>query len=227
MALIATKDCLIELCPSAADWIMPGTIPYYSFTGRSSDAKMNNKADIAKIKVYGSAPVSFAGYAEFSIACKAFVDLTTGRVTTVNLTNPGTGYTTAPAVTFSGGGGSGAAATAIINTAGNVAAVIMTNFGTGYTSAPTVAIAAPGAGTTATATSAINEYSDAFDWPLFAAEKIAVRLSPAGAGGVGSKRPYFTGYVVRESVNLDAPTDGAWSFEFQAQGSGSPVRGAY
>lgn len=227
MALIATKDCVIEMCPSAADWIMPATIPYYNFTGRSSDGKMGNKADIAKVPVYGGAPVAFAGYAEFTIACKAFVDLTTGRVTTVNITNPGTGYTTAPAVTFSGGGGSGAAATAIINTAGNVVAVIMTNFGTGYTSAPSVSIAAPGAGTTATATSAINEYSDAFDWPLFAAEKIAVRLSPAGAGAVGSKRPYFTGYVVRESVNLDAPVNGAWSFEFQAQGSGSPNRNAY
>lgn len=227
MALIATKDCVIEMCPSAADWIMPATIPYYNFTGRSSDGKMGNKADIAKVPVYGGAPVAFAGYAEFTVACKAFVDLTTGRVTTITITDPGTGYTTAPAVTFSGGGGASAAATAIINTAGNVVAVIMTNFGTGYTSAPTVTIAAPGSGTQATGTAAINEYSDAFDWPLFAAEKIAVRLSPAGKGSVGSKRPYFTGYVVRETVNLDAPVNGAWSFEFQAQGSGSPTRGTY
>jgi len=227
MALIATKDCVIELCPSAADWIMPATIPYYNFSGRSSDLKMNNKADIAKVPVYGAAPVAFAGYAEFSVACKAFVDLTTGRVTSVTITDPGTGYTTAPNVTFAGGGGSGAAATAIINTAGNVVAVVITNFGTGYTSSPTVTIAAPGSGTQATGTSAINEYTDVYDWPMFAAEKIAVRLSPAGKGSAGSKRPYFTGYVVRETVNLDAPVNGAWSFEFQAQGSGSPTRGAY
>ena len=49
---------------------------------------------------------------------------------------------TAPAVTFSGGGGSSAAATATIS-GGAVTAITVTNVGSSYTSAPTVAIAKP------------------------------------------------------------------------------------
>ena len=39
-----------------------------------------------------------------------------GRVTSIAINNPGSGYTTAPTVTFTGGGGAGAAATAILDT---------------------------------------------------------------------------------------------------------------
>jgi hypothetical protein len=49
---------------------------------------------------------------------------------------------TAPAVTFSGGGGSSAAATATI-AGGAVTAITVTNTGTAYTSVPTVTIAKP------------------------------------------------------------------------------------
>jgi len=49
---------------------------------------------------------------------------------------------TAPAVTFSGGGGSSAAATATI-AGGVVTAITVTNVGSAYTSVPTVAIARP------------------------------------------------------------------------------------
>jgi hypothetical protein len=69
----------------------------------------------------------------------------------LTITNAGSGYTTAPAVTFSGGGGTNAAATAVINTEGKVSGLIITNAGTGYTSAPTVAIAG-----TATATATVT-----------------------------------------------------------------------
>ena len=56
----------------------------------------------------------------------------------VSLSNGGSGYSTPPLVTFSGGGGTGAAATAIIS-GGIVTKVKITNSGTGYTSAPTMA----------------------------------------------------------------------------------------
>lgn len=52
-------------------------------------------------------------------------------------------YTSTPAVTFSGGGGTGAAGTAIVQN-GIVTGVTITNPGTGYTSAPTVAFAGGG-----------------------------------------------------------------------------------
>ena len=65
------------------------------------------------------------------------------------LTSGGLGYTTAPAVTFSGGGGFGAAATAVL-TGGVVTSITITNVGAGYTSPPTLTIAAPNITATAT-----------------------------------------------------------------------------
>ncbi len=67
----------------------------------------------------------------------------------------GSGYTSAPHVAVTGGGGSGAVATAYLGsgaTAGEVVAITITG-GTGYTSAPTLMITGGGgAGATATAT---------------------------------------------------------------------------
>lgn len=76
----------------------------------------------------------------------------TYAVDSVVMTGGGTGYTSAPAVSFSGGGGSGAAGTATV-AGGQVIAVMMTTAGTGYTSAPTVGFSGGGgSGATATAT---------------------------------------------------------------------------
>jgi hypothetical protein len=69
----------------------------------------------------------------------------------VTVTNGGSGYTSAPTVTFTGGtGGSGAAGVAVLE-AGSVVGVIMTNRGAGYTGAPTIGFTG-GAGTGAAAT---------------------------------------------------------------------------
>jgi len=83
-------------------------------------------------------------------------------VGSVTITNPQTNgkYTSNPAVTFSGGGGSGAEGVANIDANGRVTSVLVTQTGSGYTSAPAVTIAPVGenalasvaAGTTATAT---------------------------------------------------------------------------
>jgi hypothetical protein len=62
-----------------------------------------------------------------------------GSVREINLVNGGAGYTTAPAITFSGGGGSGAVGTAKMNTtSGSVLYVTITNPGDNYTSVPDV-----------------------------------------------------------------------------------------
>jgi hypothetical protein len=64
------------------------------------------------------------------------------NVTAVSVASGKTRYLEVPAVTFSGGGGSSAAATASIS-GGAVSAITVTNTGTAYTSVPTVAIAKP------------------------------------------------------------------------------------
>jgi hypothetical protein len=68
--------------------------------------------------------------------------LTGNFVTSVNVTFGGSGYTNPPAVTFSGGGGSGAGAYATIS-GGAVVSVIVTNAGSAYTSVPLVTIDGP------------------------------------------------------------------------------------
>ncbi len=57
----------------------------------------------------------------------------------------GTGYTTAPTVTLTGGGGTGATATAVIDpTTMQVTGVVITNVGTGYATAPAIAFTGGG-----------------------------------------------------------------------------------
>jgi len=68
----------------------------------------------------------------------------------VAVTNPGSGYTSAPTVTFSGGGGTGAVGVAtVVN--GLVTSVTLTDIGSGYTSVPAVGFTG-GGGTLAAAT---------------------------------------------------------------------------
>ncbi|MGE5054455.1 MAG: choice-of-anchor D domain-containing protein [Acidobacteriota bacterium] len=75
-------------------------------------------------------------------------------VSSVTVTNGGSGFTSAPTVTFTNGGGSGAAATA--NVTQSVTSVTVTNPGSGYGSAPSVTFAAPASGTTATGIATIT-----------------------------------------------------------------------
>ena len=67
---------------------------------------------------------------------------TANAVSSVNVVSGGSGYTTVPAVTFSGGGGTGATAVAVV-TGGVVTSINVSAGGTGYTTDPTVTVAAP------------------------------------------------------------------------------------
>lgn len=73
-----------------------------------------------------------------------------GGISAVHVTNGGTGYTTAPTVAITGGGGTGATATATVS-AGVITGVTITNPGSGYTGTPTVAFTGAGTGGAATA----------------------------------------------------------------------------
>ncbi len=66
-----------------------------------------------------------------------------GGVFSVTVTNGGRGFTKAPTVTFTGGGGTGATGTAIISH-GQVVAVTITNPGTGFIAAPTITFSGGG-----------------------------------------------------------------------------------
>ena len=76
------------------------------------------------------------------------------RVVRISVSNGGTGWTSAPTVTFTGGGGAGAAATAYIS-GGVIVAIVVTNGGSGWTSAPTIGFSG-GGGSGAVATATVN-----------------------------------------------------------------------
>lgn len=74
----------------------------------------------------------------------------------IAVTAGGSGYTSPPSISISGGGGTGAAATCVINTS-TVTAVVITAGGTGYTTPPTVTISGGGgSGATAYSTTALG-----------------------------------------------------------------------
>lgn len=80
-------------------------------------------------------------------------NLNPGTVGGASITAAGTGYTSAPTVAFSGGGGTGAAATATYS--GGVTAVTVGSAGSGYTTAPAVLFSG-GGGTGAAAFATIS-----------------------------------------------------------------------
>jgi hypothetical protein len=82
-----------------------------------------------------------------------------GEVTSIRVTNQGSGYTSVPTVSFVSATGRDAAATAVLGTgtaATKVIRIDITNPGTAYQSAPVVCIIGNGAGALATASIDIN-----------------------------------------------------------------------
>ena len=80
------------------------------------------------------------------------------------LTNAGANYTTPPTITFSGGGGTGAAATCSINTSSKgVVRFTMTDNGVGFGTAPIVTVSVPPAGIASDRAVGIASIGDAGD----------------------------------------------------------------
>ena len=124
------------------------------------------------------------------IACPHYTQDQASGVATIAVTNPGTGYTSAPTVGFTGGGGTGAAGTAVLTN--GVGTIAVTTPGTGYTAAPTVTLSAPqaagGIQATATATvsaGAITAFTVTNPGTGYTAAP-TVTIIGAGTGGVGT-----------------------------------------
>ncbi len=105
--------------------------------------------------------------------------LINGPLPGIRLTSPGAGYTEVPIVSITGGGGTGAAATATI-TPSFVNAVTLTAGGSGYTSAPTVVFSG-GGGTGAAAVASFTRVVD------------AILVTNGGSGYTSAPRVNFQG----------------------------------
>lgn len=123
----------------------------------------------------------------------------------------GTGYTTPPTVTFTGGGGSGAAATASVS-GGLVTGIIVTAGGTGYTTPPTIGFTG-GGGTGATATAALSSGGAYFFKIDSVPDQIGVDIAQANADGSTSSYEYTISARLAQMsqalTNFNAKLDGA------------------
>ena len=103
----------------------------------------------APIVAISTSPSGQAGDNATAVA----ITTTRANITSVEkilITNAGGNYTSPPTITFSGGGGTGAAATCSINTSTNgVVRFTMTDNGVGFGTAPVVTVAVPNAGVAA------------------------------------------------------------------------------
>ncbi len=121
----------------------------------------------------------------------ATVGVSSGRITEIFLNNDGSGFTSAPTITFSDApvGGHNASAVAITTERANITSILrieMTNAGAGYTEAPTISISG-GGGSGAAATCSIST--------TFGVQQVVV-----GAAG--------TGYSASPTITIDAPPSG-------------------
>ena len=131
---------------------------------------------------------SVSTYAAIAAALQTGIRAIAGRVVVgATIGAGGSGYTAATTtVTFSGGVGTGAAATVTI-AGGVVTALIITNSGSGYTSAPMIAIADTGGGTGATAVALLSSAPPASFATATAAYDAAARaLTISGSGAFGT-----------------------------------------
>lgn len=141
-------------------------------------------------------------------------------LTAVTVTNGGSGFTTAPTVGFTGGAGTGAAATAIVED-GVVVGIVVTAAGSGYTTAPTVTFTG-GGGTGAAATA----HAGALANPVVAAlPPVLSRLKAvAVVQGPSSSRMAWIGW--REFIQSDRIIPGSVNDVIVLEGSSNVTRPA-
>ena len=119
----------------------PQANPWMYFLGKIDDVRIYNRAlsdaEVKSLFEYESAPQN--GLPRLATATLQIIN---GFVVGTTITDGGSGYTTAPIITISGGGGTGARAVATVE-GGVVTGITILNPGSGYTSTPTLAIASP------------------------------------------------------------------------------------
>jgi|SRR6185436_14498092 len=160
---------------------------------------------------------TIAGYAGLHALLQAC-----GRTATVNasqsvisatITNQGSGYTSAPTVSITGGGGSGATAIAVVNAGAQIIAVIITNPGSGYTSDPTIGFSGGGGSAgAATATRGASLYYAPTSSPA-SGSFYTLGKSVTVEGYKDGNKHILSGAVGICKKNLESGKYGKYSFE--------------
>lgn len=193
----------------------------YDFSGDSNEAAFEVSIDTSETTGFGSDWKDFIkAQGEFTFSAKVFGGKTgLGTLSYINVTTAGSGYTSAPAISFTGGGGgTGAAATAVVDATGKVVGIIVTAQGSGYTSAPTVVFTG-GGGTGAVAAAIVNGYNvPLFDTWFMGTETLYAEIRPFGTG---SGLPVYSGSMIPTGYKPTTALGDAVMLEISGQGKGT------
>lgn len=107
---------------------------------------INNHPELSKLGI--SAKAVLSNYVAATVPASVPVSLTATTVAGITVLAPGVGYTSAPTVAITGGGGTAATATATVS-GGQLTGFTITAAGSGFTSTPTVTLTGGGATTQA------------------------------------------------------------------------------
>ena len=118
-----------------------------------TDAELTSYINSARSRI-GLDTGSVRGLVTFFLSASQESYPYSGAVAQLSVSDAGGGYTSAPTIAFTGGGGTGATATASISS-GTVSGITITANGSGFTAAPTVTVTGGGATATATITASI------------------------------------------------------------------------
>lgn len=166
---------------TAITGIVNGGIRYITITNRG-----NGYTSIPRVAI-SSAPSSQVSSVGNATIIDGIVDCNgtiSSKVQSIEIINPGYGYTVAPSILLFDGGGVGAAATATIGN-GIVGIITITNGGSGYITPPTVTFSSPPAGgIVAIGTAKINSVG------------IVTQISITNAG---------LGYTTTPTITLSSP----------------------
>lgn len=176
--------------------LLNGSIQYITVTNRGGGYSSAPTVAISSAPSGGTTGIATAVMISGIVVCTDNTNPNAKSVQSVNLVNPGSGYTTAPGIRFIGGGGSGAAATSMIST-GSIGPITVSNAGSGYTVAPPVTFT--GISTVSAAATAVVSSAGTIT---------SIKITNAGAGyteaptvTIGS--PYLAGigtYIFNEVI---------------------------
>jgi hypothetical protein len=151
----------------------------------------------------GSTALASVAAGSTATATAAAGNLDAGSLTgTASITAAGSGYSSAPTVTVSGGGGTNGQATATINAAGEVTQITLSG-GSGYTSAPTLVVSDP-TGVVVTVTSGGTNYDPNGSYPVSVSGGTAV--APFSGTAVVDSNGIVTGINVSSFGNYTSFT---------------------
>ena len=176
-----------------------GGIQNFVVSNRGSNYSTLPRVAISSAPSTGTTGIGTAVFIGGIRVCTDNLNPALKSVQQVDIINPGAGYTVPPSVQFIGGGGAGAAATAVINT-GVVGLATITNAGAGYTVNPTITIS--GVSTVSAAATAIVSAAGTIT---------AIHFTNSGAG-----------YTVAPTITIANPDlDSIGNFTFNEVVTGS------